>query len=161
MKLFSKRKQPATLNLQAIADGKIMPLEAVADEVFSAKMMGDGYAVQPTDNRIYSPVAGTISSVFPTKHALGITTKDGIELLIHIGLDTVELAGQPFNVLVAEGDVVQVDQPLVDVDFAAITTAGKGTTSMVIITNMDAIKTLTPPTEQSVQHGDLVQTISM
>lgn len=161
MKLFSKRKQPVTLNLQAITNGEIMPLEAVADEVFSAKMMGDGYAIQPTDNRIYAPVAGTISSVFPTKHALGITTDDGLELLIHIGLDTVELAGQPFNVLVNEGDIVKVDQPLVDVDFAAITTAGKGTTSMVIITNMDAIKTLTPPNEQTVQHGDLVQTISM
>lgn len=159
MNLFSRKKKELVLN--AIADGTILPLEQVTDAVFSTKMMGDGYAINPTDGQVYAPVAGTISSIFPTKHALGITTDDGIELLLHLGLDTVELAGAPFTIHVEEGETVTVDQLLVDIDLPALTAANKASTCMVIITNMDQVKKLSTPVVANVTHGTTVQTVTL
>lgn len=159
MNLFSRKKKELVLN--AITDGTVLPLEKVADAVFSTKMMGDGYAINPKNGQIYAPVAGTISSVFPTKHALGITTDNGIELLLHLGLDTVELAGAPFKVHVEAGDTVTTDQLLVDVDLPALAAADKAATCMVIITNMDRIKTLSTPVAADVAHGTAVQTVTL
>lgn len=159
MNLFSRKKKELVLN--AIADGTILPLEQVTDAVFSTKMMGDGYAINPTDGQVYVPVAGTISSIFPTKHALGITTDDGIELLLHLGLDTVELAGAPFTIHVEEGETVTVDQLLVDIDLPALTAANKASTCMVIITNMDQVKKLSTPVVANVTHGTTVQTVTL
>lgn len=159
MNLFSRKKKELVLN--AIADGTILPLEQVADAVFSTKMMGDGYAINPTNGQVYAPVAGTISSIFPTKHALGITTDGGIELLLHLGLDTVELAGAPFTIHVEEGETVTVDQLLVDIDLPALTAANKAATCMVIITNMDQVKKLSTPVAADVTHGTAIQTVTL
>lgn len=159
MNLFSRKKKELVLN--AIANGTILPLEQVADAVFSTKMMGDGYAINPTDGQIYAPVAGTISSIFPTKHALGITTDEGVELLLHLGLDTVELAGAPFTIHVEEGDTVTTDQLLVAIDLPVLTAANKAATCMVIITNMDHVKKLSTPVAADVSHGTAIQTITL
>ncbi|MGO2832312.1 MAG: PTS sugar transporter subunit IIA [Latilactobacillus curvatus] len=159
MKLFSRK--PKELELHAIVDGPVIPLEQVTDAVFSTKMMGDGFAVNPSDSHIYSPVDGIISSVFPTKHALGITTKTGVELLLHLGLDTVELNGAPFTIHVQEGDPVTTDQLLVEIDLAALASAGKEATSMVIVTNIDDISGVNAPLTTSGHHGDVAQIINL
>ncbi|WP_061761697.1 PTS transporter subunit IIBC, partial [Streptococcus pneumoniae] len=92
-----------TEEVYSVADGQVVALEQVKDPVFAQKMMGDGFAVEPANGNIVSPVSGTVSSIFPTKHALGIVTEAGLEVLVHIGLDTVSLEGKPFTVHVAEG----------------------------------------------------------
>ncbi|SPC39647.1 N-acetylglucosamine-specific PTS transporter subunit IIBC [Latilactobacillus fuchuensis] len=119
-----------------VADGQLIDIEAVDDATFAQKMLGDGYAVIPTDGKIVSPVSGTIMTVFPTKHAIGIKTEDGLEVLVHMGIDTVELKGAPFEVAVEEGQTVQHGDLLANVDLAQIVQAGKQTAMMVIITNM-------------------------
>lgn len=101
-------------------NGKIKRLEEVNDEAFSQKMMGDGFAVMPQGNVVCSPVKGTVNMIFPTKHALGLTSEDGIEVLVHIGLDTVELNGEFFSVQVKEYQSVDVGTPLVTCDFDQI-----------------------------------------
>ena len=88
--------------------GKHVALSEVSDPVFAQKMMGEGSAILPEDNRVLAPVSGTLTTVFPTKHAYGIKTDDGLEVLIHIGIDTVELNGEHFDVHVKQGDTVTV-----------------------------------------------------
>ena len=131
-----------TEEVYSVADGQVIELEQVKDPVFSQKMMGDGFAVEPSNGHILSPVAGTVSSVFPTKHALGITTKSGLEVLVHIGLDTVSLEGKPFEVKVSEGQTVAAGDLLVEADLNAIREAGRETTTIVVFTNSDAIKSV-------------------
>lgn len=126
-------------NFQAVADGKIQPITASSDEVFAKKTMGDGYLLTPTSNEIYAPVAGTINTVFPTKHALGITTTGGLEVLVHLGIDTVDLQGAPFEMQVSTGQTVRAGELLVKVDWDAVTAAGKATETIIAITNMDAV----------------------
>ncbi|MSD83820.1 PTS glucose transporter subunit IIA [Lactobacillus curvatus] len=159
MKLFARK--PKKLELHAIADGTIIPLQQVTDAVFSTKMMGDGFALNPSDSHIYSPVDGVISSIFPTKHALGITTKTGVELLLHLGLDTVELNGAPFTIYVQEGDTVTTDQLLVEIDLAALASANKEATCMVVVTNMDDIDGVNAPLTTSGHHGEVAQIINL
>jgi len=106
-------------------------------------MMGDGFAVQPTDNDVYAPVEGTISSIFETKHAIGILTENGFEVLLHMGLNTVELKGTPFEVHVKEGDHVTQDTLVATMDIAAVKAAGKGTDIITVITNQDKLDKLT------------------
>lgn len=98
-------------------------------------MLGDGYAVKPISGEIYSPVKGTITSVFPTKHAIGIKTDNDVEILIHIGIDTVELEGKPFTVNVSEGDKVTANTQLVFVDLEELDKSGKQKDVLVIITS--------------------------
>ena len=131
-----------TEEVYSVADGQVIELEQVKDPVFSQKMMGDGFAVEPSNGHILSPVAGTVSSVFPTKHALGITTKSGLEVLVHIGLDTVSLEGKPFEVKVSEGQTVAAGDLLVEADLNAIREAGRETSTIVVFTNADAIKSV-------------------
>ena len=131
-----------TEEVYSVADGQVIELEQVKDPVFSQKMMGDGFAVEPANGNIVSPVAGTVSSIFPTKHALGLVTESGLEVLVHIGLDTVSLEGKPFDVKVSEGQKVAVGDLLVTADLDAIRAAGRETTTVVVFTNGDAIKSV-------------------
>ena len=131
-----------TEEVYSVADGQVIELEQVKDPVFSQKMMGDGFAVEPTNGNIVSPVSGTVSSIFPTKHALGLVTESGLEVLVHIGLDTVSLEGKPFDVKVSEGQKVAVGDLLVTADLDAIRAAGRETTTVVVFTNGDAIKSV-------------------
>lgn len=136
--------------LYAPADGKVVAITEVSDPVFSQKMMGDGFAVQPTNGTIYAPVAGTISSIFETKHAIGILTPGGAEVLVHMGLDTVELKGTPFEVLVSEGDTVTPETKLAVMDLDAVTAAGKQTDVLTVITNAEKVRQLSLTTTGTV-----------
>ena len=131
-----------TEEVYSVADGQVVALEQVKDPVFAQKMMGDGFAVEPANGNIVSPVSGTVSSIFPTKHALGIVTEPGLEVLVHIGLDTVSLEGKPFTVHVAEGQKVAAGDLLVTADLDAIRAAGRETSTVVVFTNGDAIKSV-------------------
>lgn len=131
-----------TEEVYSVADGQVVALEQVKDPVFAQKMMGDGFAVEPVNGNIVSPVSGTVSSIFPTKHALGIVTEAGLEVLVHIGLDTVSLEGKPFTVHVAEGQKVAAGDLLVTADLDAIRAAGRETSTVVVFTNGDAIKSV-------------------
>ncbi|MDG8806817.1 PTS transporter subunit IIBC [Streptococcus pneumoniae] len=131
-----------TEEVYSVADGQVVALEQVKDPVFAQKMMGDGFAVEPANGNIVSPVSGTVSSIFPTKHALGIVTEAGLEVLVHIGLDTVSLEGKPFTVHVAEGQKVVAGDLLVTADLDAIRAAGREISTVVVFTNGDAIKSV-------------------
>ena len=131
-----------TEEIQTVADGDVINLADVKDPVFSQKMMGDGFAVEPEEGKIYAPVAGTVTSIFPTKHALGLLTENGLEVLVHIGLDTVSLEGKPFEVHVTEGQKVAAGDLLVTADLAAIKEAGRETSTVVVFTNAAAIKSV-------------------
>ena len=131
-----------TEEVYSVADGQVVALEQVKDPVFAQKMMGDGFAVEPANGNIVSPVSGTVSSIFPTKHALGIVTEAGLEVLVHIGLDTVSLEGKPFTVHVAEGQKVAAGDLLVTADLDAIRAAGRETSTVVVFTNAEAIKSV-------------------
>ena len=131
-----------TDEVNSVADGEVINIEDVKDPVFSQKMMGDGFAVEPENGHIVSPVAGKVTSVFPTKHALGLVTDNGLEVLVHIGLDTVSLEGKPFEVKVTEGQTVAAGDLLVEADLDAIRAAGRETSTIVVFTNADAIKSV-------------------
>ena len=131
-----------TEEVYSVADGQVIALEQVKDPVFAQKMMGDGFAVEPANGNIVSPVTGTVSSIFPTKHALGLVTDSGLEVLVHIGLDTVSLEGKPFTVHVSEGQKVAAGDLLVTADLDAIRAAGRETSTVVVFTNGDAIKSV-------------------
>ena len=131
-----------TDEVHSVADGEVINIEDVKDPVFSQKMMGDGFAVEPENGHIVSPVAGKVTSVFPTKHALGLVTDNGLEVLVHIGLDTVSLEGKPFEVKVSEGQTVAAGDLLVEADLDAIRVAGRETSTIVVFTNADAIKSV-------------------
>ena len=131
-----------TEEVYSVADGQVVALEQVKDPVFAQKMMGDGFAVEPANGNIVSPVSGTVSSIFPTKHALGLVTEAGLEVLVHIGLDTVSLEGKPFTVHVAEGQKVVAGDLLVTADLDAIREAGRETSTIVVFTNADAIQSV-------------------
>lgn len=127
-----------TEDVHSVADGQVINIEDVKDPVFSQRMMGDGFAVEPENGKIVSPLAGKVSSIFPTKHALGLVSDNGLEVLVHIGLDTVSLEGKPFEVKVTEGQTVAAGDLLVEADLAAI----RETSTVVVFTNTDAIKSV-------------------
>lgn len=117
--------------------GNLVLLKDVPDEMFSQKMLGDGIAILSTDTvtRWYAPVKGVVSVIYPTKHAIGIVSDMGTEILIHIGLDTFDLEGKPFDVKVNVNDKVCVGDPLVDVDIEYIKSQGYNSIAPIIITN--------------------------
>ena len=131
-----------TEEVYSVADGQVVALEQVEDPVFAQKMMGDGFAVEPANGNIVSPVTGTVTSIFPTKHALGLVTDSGLEVLVHIGLDTVSLEGKPFTVHVSEGQKVAAGDLLVTADLDAIREAGRKTSTVVVFTNGDVLKSV-------------------
>lgn len=117
--------------------GKVAPIEAAPDEIFAQKMMGDGVVIFPENDCLTAPIDGEITMIFPTKHALGIKSDDGVEILIHIGLDTVKLDGKPFNLLVSEGQRVNQGDKLIEIDFKMIEEAGCATATPVVITSQN------------------------
>lgn len=127
--------------------GKVIPLEKVNDSAFSSKVMGQGIAIIPEENTIVAPFDGTVSALFPTKHAIGLTSEAGMELLIHVGIDTVELNGKYFDSLVAVGDTVKAGQPLLTVDFAGVKAAGYDTVIPIVVTNSDTFIDVVPKDE--------------
>ena len=124
----------------AAASGTVINVDALTDEVFSKKILGDGYAVKPENGTIVSPADGKIIDVQDSHHAYGIQTNDGLELLVHIGIDTVSLNGEGFTPCVKNGDKVKAGQALCEVDLGKIQAAGYPTDTVVLITNIDEIK---------------------
>lgn len=139
--------------------GNVIPLEQVEDGVFSEKMVGDGFAVEPTDNQVYAPADCEVATVFGTKHAIGLTTTDGVELLIHLGIDTVQMNGAPFIIDVKEGDKLKKGDKIGSFDEKMIVEAGYRTVTPVVVTNSDAYTTFTLQKTGKVSAGDEVLTV--
>ncbi len=141
-------------NILAVSDGILVPIEQVPDEVFSQKMMGDGYAIKPSGNEIYAPVGGIISTVFPTGHAIGITTENGLELLIHMGLDTVDLKGKPFSNKVRQGQHIHNGELVSTMDLNAVEKSDRNPIIVVVYTNMGLFSEIPKIATKQIQHGD-------
>ena len=138
-KLFGKKEeQVQELVLNSYMKGKVVEITEVPDPVFAQKMMGDGFAIIPEEGKLISPVAGEIIQVFPTKHAFGIKSGD-IELLIHVGLETVAMKGEGFEVAVSAGDRVEVGQTLLTYDLELVKEKAKDIITPCVVTNMDVV----------------------
>lgn len=153
-KLFSKKA--AVEELVAPMSGKVVQIEDVPDEVFSRKMIGDGIAIEPDEGVVVSPVDGEIVQFFPTKHAVGLETKSGLEILIHIGMETVALNGEGFEGFVQQGDRVKAGDKLVSFDLEQIRERAESIISPIVVTNFDAVDTLSKTAETSVKRGKSV-----
>lgn len=140
--------------LAACMNGTVVPLAEVKDEAFASGALGDGIAIEPADGELVAPADGEISSTFDTHHAVGMTTADGAELLMHIGIDTVKLGGKHFTYLVNEGDKVKKGQPLIRFDLEAIRAEGYPTTTPLIVCNTDEYAAVTPKASGNVKQGD-------
>lgn len=143
---FKKRTKDNNVNnevkekeysLVAVANGKVLPLSEVPDPVFAQKMAGDGIAIEPTNDIIVAPCDGELSLVFETKHAFALTLENGIELLVHIGLDTVSLNGEGFEQLVNAGEKVKAGTPIIKINRDLILSKGLKLITPVLITNPD------------------------
>lgn len=145
-----------TNDLAAPVSGKVIPLEQVKDETFASGMLGQGVAIEPTDNIIYSPIEGTVETIFETKHAIGLKSADGLELLIHIGMDTVNLKGDGFKQLIEVGQKVQIGTPLMEVDFAKIKATGYEIVTPMVITNAPENLSLNIVSNEEAHHGDIL-----
>lgn len=139
--LKKNQSEPIPLNaLVAVADGKSIPLEEVPDEVFSQKIMGDGIAIELQGNTIVAPANGKITMIFNTFHAFGMILDNNMEILVHIGIDTVELNGKGFKKLVKKNDYVKAGTPIILIDKNYVEKSGYNTVTMMIVTNSDEFK---------------------
>ncbi|AIS63940.1 glucose PTS transporter subunit IIA [Listeria ivanovii] len=158
-KRSTKQTKPH-ITIKSPLSGKIYPLETIKDELFSQKILGDGIAIMPTNGEIVSPSSGHVIMTTKTSHAIGIQTDDGVELLIHCGLDTVQLAGRYFETLVQEGEQVTAGQPLLKMDLTSIQTAGYDTITPIIVTNSADYHQIDKPNTKNVTALDPLLTIS-
>jgi len=140
--------------LSACLNGTVVPLADVKDEAFASGVLGDGIAIEPSDGELVAPADGEISSTFETHHAVGMTTADGAELLMHIGIDTVKLGGKHFTYLVNEGDKVKKGQPLIRFELEAIKAEGYPVTTPVIVCNTDDYAAVETKASGTVKQGD-------
>lgn len=132
---LKESEETKTLMIKSPLAGKVAPVIEAPDEIFAQKMMGDGIVIFPSENILVAPIDGEITMIFPTKHALGIKNSDGLEILIHIGLDTVKLEGKPFTLFVNEGQKVKQGDKLMEIDFKMIEEAGYSTATPLVITS--------------------------
>ncbi|MFD2831542.1 beta-glucoside-specific PTS transporter subunit IIABC [Corticicoccus populi] len=154
--LSSGTKTLSAENLNSPLTGAVIPLSEVPDEVFSTGAMGNGIGISPSEGKVYAPADGTVTTLFRTKHAVGITTNHGAEVLIHIGMDTVELEGEHFTAHVAQGDTVKQGDLLVEFDITAIEDAGYSVVTPVILTNTNDYEELEITTSNSVTNEDFI-----
>ena len=140
--------------LSACLNGTVVPLADVKDEAFASGVLGDGIAIEPSDGELVAPADGEISSTFETHHAVGMTTADGAELLMHIGIDTVKLGGKHFTYLVNEGDKVKKGQPLIRFELEAIKAEGYPVTTTLIVCNTDDYAAVAAKASGTVKQGD-------
>lgn len=140
-RLFGNNKAKQE-RLKAPITGKVIPIEEVPDPVFAEKMMGDGIAFIPAEGKVFAPIAATIKQVFPTKHAIGLESNNGLEILIHIGLDTVNMKGEGFIVHIKEGDQVSMGDLLVEFDLEKVEENAASTITPMVILNGDNLKSL-------------------
>lgn len=156
----TKPKVNNTINtVQSPVEGHVIDLNDVNDEMFSGEVLGKGIAVIPQDGKIYAPADGVISATFETKHAIGLTTDKGVEILIHIGIDTVKLDGRPFVQYVTKGQTVKQGDLLLEVDLTQIKEAGLDATTMVVVTNSSNYLEIIPTQQKNVTKKDSLLTI--
>ncbi|MDE7319012.1 MAG: PTS glucose transporter subunit IIA [Lachnospiraceae bacterium] len=140
--------------------GHVIPLSEVKDPVFSEGMMGPGVGIEPEDGNLCAPADGEITVAFPTGHAVALKTADGMEILIHIGIDTVKMNGDGFQCHVEEGRTVKAGEPLVSFDLQKIRSAGYDATTMVLVSNAAELGTMTEPANGSVHVGSRLYAIA-
>lgn len=145
-----------TITLYSHMNGTAVKLEDVEDEVFSQKILGEGAAVEPSEGKLYAPCDGKIDSVFDTKHAVNMVSDDGVEILLHIGIDTVKLGGQYFEAHVSDGQEVKKGDLLISFDMDKIKAAGYKVTTPIIIGNTDDYASVEPVAQNSVSAGDMI-----
>lgn len=155
--IFKKKEE----YLAAPFTGEVSELQYVPDDAFAQKMLGDGFAITPEENVVKSPCAGEIVQIFSTGHAVGIKTKKGLEVLVHIGIDTVKLDGEGFEKLVKNGDKVEVGTPLIEVDLDFIKENAPSISTPVIITNMEKVKSMEIIKKDRVKAGSKVLKVEL
>lgn len=155
-KLFGKEESGI---ITAPVSGKLVSIKEVNDPTFSEEILGKGVAIIPSDNQICAPATGTVTTVFPTGHAAALTTDDGAEILIHIGLDTVKLDGKHFTIHVSEGQKVSKGDLLLEADLEQIKAEGYDTITPIIICNSDDFSEISPADFQDVKQGEKVLTL--
>lgn len=136
--MFKKKNE----QLIPVMKGKVISIEEVPDVVFSQKMLGDGFAIDPAEGTVVAPVDGTIAQIFPTNHAFGIITDSGLEILVHIGLDTVDLKGEGFERMVEVGRKVKAGTPIIKLDLAFVKAHAKSVITPVVVTNKEKVKSM-------------------
>lgn len=149
---FFKKKG---IELCAPLSGNAVQLSEVPDPVFAEKMVGDGMAIIPTSNKVLAPCDGKVVQIFPTNHAVGMEIDGGVDILIHVGIDTVELKGEGFKRLVEEGTQVKKGTPLLEIDFEKVKELGKPVITPFIVTNMDKVE-IQSRNESTVTAGETV-----
>lgn len=154
------REKKREMCFMHLGKGKVVPLTEVPDPTFSEKLLGDGFAVIPTEGKVYAPADAEVTMVFDTLHAITLTSSQGAEILIHIGLDTVTLKGAPFTAHVAAGDKVKKGDLLMDVDLDKIKEAGLNTITPVLICNTDDYEKISLQKEGDVLLDEAVLKIS-
>ncbi|MDR0922494.1 MAG: beta-glucoside-specific PTS transporter subunit IIABC [Lactobacillales bacterium] len=148
-----------TIPVGSVVAGELVQLSEVNDQAFSTGALGKGVGIVPTSNEVFSPIDGEVTAVFPTKHAIGLVDENGVEVLIHIGINTVELDGKHFEVLVEQGQKVTKGQKIAEVDFDSVKSAGYDTTSMVVITNTNQFLDVIPAKSGRVISSDCAMNI--
>ena len=148
--LFKKNKDKELI-IEAPIKGRVMDISEVPDVVFSQKMVGDGMAIEPIEGRVTAPIEGIVLQVLETKHAIALKSKEGVELLIHIGIDTVNMRGEGFDVKVTAGDKVKVGDLLIVFDIEKVKDKAKSTITPIVITNMEELANLEKTTQQQNQ----------
>lgn len=156
---FKKKDAVENYDVKAPLTGNVVALTDVPDPVFAGLMLGKGIAIEPTSGEMVSPVNGTVTTVFPTGHAVGLTSDNGIEVLIHVGMDTVSLNGQGFTQHVKAGEKVTIGQKLVTVDLEAVKAAGYSIVTPIVVTNTDNFSEVITINSQSVTAGENLLTI--
>ncbi len=161
MGLLSGLLKKKELEIGAPTAGSCISMKSVPDPAFSEEILGKGVAFESADGRFYAPADGRISTLFPTLHGVGITTEEGVEILIHVGLDTVKLKGEHFTAYVQEGARVRKGDLLLEADLEAIRAAGYPTITPVLICNSNDYKEIKAEAEKEVKQGDTVLRIRM
>lgn len=153
-KMFEKNAK--TISLKAVEDGRTIPMDEVNDQTFAQELLGPGIAIVPSNGTVVSPINGTIATVMDTKHAVCIQGEDGLELIVHTGLDTVELNGKYYQTYKEIGDQVKAGDVLLEFDLEEITKAGYDVTTPIVITNLGDYKITKCLTGQQVKAGEEV-----
>ena len=153
-KMFEKNAK--TISLKAVEDGRTIPMDEVNDQTFAQELLGPGIAIVPSNGTVVSPINGTIATVMDTKHAVCIQGEDGLELIVHAGLDTVELNGKYYQTYKEIGDQVKAGDVLLEFDLEEISKAGYDVTTPIVITNLGDYKITKCLTGQQVKAGEEV-----